>query len=436
MQQSLFKRRRTEKSTGKVKLSRTWYCQYKLDGQTKPTRVNLGTTDKRVAEQRLRELVCRAERELAGLVLPPDQVDAASTPLLDLLAEHIRQLKRDGLNKQYVWDVDDRCRHLFERCGWERLRDITAASFLDWRGRQTGKSPKTLNDYLACIRGLLRGLLDAGRLGDDPLAGVKRLQVKGRETFKRWPMTVLEFDRLLRVAGRRRVLYLTAALTGLRRGTLFDLRWFHVLLDADPPRIEIPAAMQKNREASVHYLRDDLVQLLRETRPQDAAPSGRVFEGLLPRSGLVFLKNDLESVGLVFEDRELRLRRDFHSLRHTACTWAGATGVAGPTLQAFTGHKDARQVKRYTHEDHLPQREVLDRLPRFDEAVLPRGTRKRTNAQDAEWPERSRPGVRRNRAEEVASAGEDVSCRDAAQPVRKYPVRDSNPCYQDENLAS
>src|SRR5690606_11918123 len=81
--------------------------------------------------------------------------------------------------------------------------------------------------------------------------------------------------------------------------------------------------------------------------------------------------------GIPFEDE--RGRADFHAFRHTAGTWGGATGTAGPILQAFMGHKTPSQTARYTHAAHLPTAAVVEALPRFDDVLAPSSGTNGTN---------------------------------------------------------
>ena len=57
MPHSVFKPKRRDPKSGKQKVGRYWHGQYRLDGEARYTRVSLSTTDKRVAEKRLAELV-------------------------------------------------------------------------------------------------------------------------------------------------------------------------------------------------------------------------------------------------------------------------------------------------------------------------------------------------------------------------------------------
>ncbi|MBI1372261.1 MAG: tyrosine-type recombinase/integrase [Phycisphaera sp.] len=363
MKQFVFKKRRkATKPNGKrvTKVASTYTGRYRFPGDPRPTEVALGVTDKRVAEQKLAKIVLRDERRRAGLLLDEAEVEAARRPLSELLDEHVADLRARGVHPNEVQNRKDRIGRLFRDCHWTYLRDVRASNFTRWRGG-VDLAPKTINDYLLAANRFYRWLVKRGQLSHNPLDGVDRVEQRGQESFQRRPLTVDESRRLLAVAGKQRPVYLTAVLTGLRRGALYKLRWTHVVLDAGDPRIEVPAGMMKNREKHVVPLTPELVAELRSIRPEPYDEKRRVFWGRLPERGCEFLKDHLKEAGIEYENE--RGRVDFHALRHTAATWGGATGVAGPMLQAFTGHKTASQVNRYVHPENLPARRIVDQLP-------------------------------------------------------------------------
>ena len=361
MRSYVFKRKRQK--NGRSVADRTWSGAYRLDGDSAETRVPLGVTDKRVAEQRLAQIVKDAEFERAGLSVPRSLLDAASLPLLDHLRDYVTDLRKRNRDKRYVGEVSYRIRGMMKACSWKYPRDVTFNGFMAWRDRQD-KSAKTLNDYFNAISGLIRWMIDSRRLKENPLLGMKLVDTRGRETFERRALVPAEFDRLLQSCGRRRPLYLAAVYTALRRGALYHLRWSDVHLDALHPFVLVRALTQKDRKPRTIPLHEDLVAELRTLKPNDAAGSDRVFAGMLPRVGLNWYREDLRRADIADRDGKGR-RVDFHALRHTACTWGGSTGIAGPTFQGFTGHASAKQAARYTHAEMLPTAGLIDLLPRF-----------------------------------------------------------------------
>lgn len=356
---SVFKRRR--RRNGKLLVSKTYTGKYTVGDDPAEHRVALRVTDKGVALERLREIVRKAERRRHGLDPSEQEAKRAALTMREHLAAFVADLKARGRGGQYRLHVTGRVGRLIDECEWTVLRDVTAESFQAWRSRQS-MSAKTLNEYLAAIKALLAWL---GLKHENPLANVRTVEVRGSETFMRRALTEGECMRLLASAGQRRVVYLAALLTGLRRGTLRALRWGHIHLDDGAPRIIVPASLMKNRHGHVAPLRDDLAAALRLLRPADAADGESVFGDLLPQYGTDFLQSDLERAGVAVED-DLGRRVDFHALRHTAATLAASTGIHGHVLQGFTGHRTASQAARYSHVGVEPVRALVERMPRFD----------------------------------------------------------------------
>lgn len=391
--QRVFKRKRKNKA-GVTVCARTYTGVYKLAGDRKETSVALRVSDKRVAEEMLRKIVTHAERERAGLVLPAREVAAAQRPLPDHLRDFLADQQTRSHNRDYILQLRARNRKLMKECGWQYVRDVTPASFISWRSRQHNKSAATLNHYLQAIHTFMGWLKDQDLIGVNPLEKVKRVDQRGKETYRRRSITPDEFKRLYANSGKRGVVYLAAVCTGFRRGALYRLRWSDLVLDGPSPTITLRSSDAKNRVLQTLPLHPDLLLDLRRIKPEGVRPSQRVFKGRLGREKLGAFKRDLERAGIAFENDYGRF--DFHALRHTAASWAGATGVAGPLLQSFTGHKTASQVARYVHVESLPTCEIITKMPRFTDVMNgpengPEWTGKWTVSQDLSSPDMEQP---------------------------------------------
>ena len=221
---------------------------------------------------------------------------------------------------------------LIEDCGWICAHQVTASSFVEWRQRQE-KSPKSLNEYLGNAKALLNWMVRLGFIAANPLAPVEKTRPQGRETRARRSYSAEEIQQLLAVAGPRKVIYLTALLTGLRRGELGKLKWADVHLDGPAPFILVRGANAKNLKEERQPLHADLVGELRQFRGPAAWPSSLVFAEGLPRMKRFYA--DLMAAGISPGDPE-RGSADFHSLRVTFITHLGIQGAGDPRLTAKT----------------------------------------------------------------------------------------------------
>ncbi len=342
--------------------------RFKLPGMVKLDDVALHTTDRRIAEARLREIVVEKERELAGILAPRVQRDAAARPLVDHLDDFIADVKARRRSKEYFEPVKWRIRRLMKECGWSLLRDVSAESFIAWRSRQGDTmSAKTLNEYLSAARGLLGWLHRQGKIAGNPLTSVERVQTAGRERRKRRALTVDECVRLLAVAGPRRTAYLAALVTGLRRSELEALEWGDVHLDSPSPFLDVRASTTKNARRAAIAIRDDLAEALRAIRPADAASSDRVFPRGVP--SVAELHADCTAAEIPIQDGD-RGSVDFHALRHTFGTNLSRAKVGPRVAMAAMRHSDMKLTMRtYTDADLLPVTDAIERLPRFDAMI-------------------------------------------------------------------
>jgi len=336
---------------------------YRLPGDSKDTRVALGVTDKRVAEKKLDEIVQEAQRERAGIAVPRALAEAARRPMVEHLADFVADLKARGRVKKYYGLVEHRVGSLIQSCGWRFPGDVTSDSFICWRSKQTS-SPKTINEYLAAASSLMNWMARNGRLESNPLAAAGKVDQVGGETFTRRAFTDTEMQRLLDgVPAYRAAVYLTAALTGLRRSELKALEWRDLHLDAARPFIAARSSTTKNGKDAALELRDDVIQKIREINPDNPKPTDRVFKRV-PKPE-TFCR-DLENVGISKYDDEGR-KVDLHALRHTFATNCARSGVHPHITRQIMRHSDYRMTDRvYTDKSQFPTFGVLDQLPRYD----------------------------------------------------------------------
>ncbi len=323
---------------GKRIISRLYSAKIRVDGERRILQVPLHVSDKQVAQEKLRQLVQEREKELHGLIPAKAMRDAAQASLAQHLKDFIADLKAKGRNHQYIAEFENRLELLMEQCAWRSLPDVTADSFVKWRAERK-KAAKTLNEYLASVTGFMNWMTKQGRVAVNPLAVVQKSETRGKEVRARRAYSDDEIQALLKVAGKRRIVYLTAVLTGIRHGELKALRWGDMGLGAEKPSVTVRASVSKNHKLACLPLHPDLVAELLQYRPVDAKPADLVFDGLMPRSRV--FKADLEAAGIPKTDSKGRVV-DFHSLRHTFCTNLHRAGVPQREAMELMRHNDPR----------------------------------------------------------------------------------------------
>jgi integrase len=265
-------------------------------------------------------------------------------------------LNRDA---QYVYELKNRVRRLIRDCGWTVLRDITADSFQSWRAKQV-LSPKTLNEYLGSISSLLNWMEKHERIARNPLVHVQKVQANGKVRPRR-AFTDHEMQRLLCVAGNRKVVYLTAVYTGLRRSEMAALERDDLHLEREKPFINVRASTTKNHQQAVIALHPDLVSEMHSHVTKLPAGESRIFARVMPT--MKRFKADLTAAGIEFINAK-GYRADFHSLRHTLATNLARAGTAPRVAMEIMRHSDMRLTsKTYTDAGLLPVADAVLKLP-------------------------------------------------------------------------
>ncbi len=353
---TIFRPKRTK--NGKTRVSRSYRGRYRLDDAPKIEDIPLHTTDKRVAQQRLEQIVREKQMESVGLLAPQGQRAAALIPLEKHLQDFASDLETIGRDAQYVYDLKSRVMRVIEECGWKTIKDVSSDSFVKWRARQA-LAPKTINEYLASVRTLFNWMQKHERIERNPLFPVQKVESNGKQSRPRRAYTRDEIIRLLEVAGPRRAIYLTAVHTGLRHNELKQLEVDDLHLDAQQPFVNVRASTTKNHKMAVIALHPDVVG---ELRKLPLVPGEKVF-ATVPK--IDTLKRDLERAGIPRIDAKGR-RLDFHSLRHTLGTNLALAGTAPRVAMEAMRHSDMRlTTKTYTDTGLLPVSDAITKLPSF-----------------------------------------------------------------------
>ena len=354
----IYRRKRTV--NGKIEMARLYRGRYRLEGDTKITEIPLHTPDKRVAQQRLEQLVRDKQMEQTGILAPSAVRKAAQSPLEEHVGQYTADLTALKRDDQYIYELKNRIRRLIKECAWKQLKDVTADSFQTWRATQT-LSPKTLNEYLGSISSLLNWMEKHERIARNPLQHVQKVQGNGAQVRPRRAFSDDEMQRLLAIAGARKVVYLTAVYTGLRRSELAALELRDLHSEGEKPFINARASTTKNHQQAVIALHPELLAALRLHVTSLPAGGSRIFAGVMPT--MKQFKADLKAAGIEFVNATGH-RADFHSLRHTLATNLARAGTAPRVAMEIMRHSDMRlTAKTYTDAGLLPVADAVLKLP-------------------------------------------------------------------------
>jgi len=241
--------------------------------------------------------------------------------------------------------------HLVPHFGKMLLTGTTAKDVTEYMHQRldAGAKPATVNNERAVLSKLMTLAIRWGRLYENPVQKVERLEVLNRrERF----ITSGEADKLIEHAAKHLKPLLVAALeTGGRLSELKALQWEDV--DLARGVVYFDQTNTKSGKQRELPITPKLAAVLRERqkiRPINEAGRDYVF---------TFRGKCLGSVRTAFEKARGRadLGKDvtFHTLRHTFASWYMINGGDLYRLQQFLGHQDAKLTQRYAHlsKSHL-----------------------------------------------------------------------------------
>lgn len=321
------------------KNSRFWQLRYRRPGEERERSKSLRVRDKAAAERKKSDFIQDFEREEVGILPSRSLRETASASLASLFDAFLLDLQNQRRDSMYVENLGRYLRNPADECGWKRVRDVTSAAFKQWRSGPAGtKSPTTLNHYLTSWKTFFNWLVSTERIELNPLRTVAKLK-KGERVIERRAISDDDIAALLAIAPpARRLVYLVALHTGLRRNEMKLLEWRDVHLDTTPPTLKLRAATEKNRNGTTIFLHSELVAALTAARPVVAAPADRVlkvFKGLDP------LKADLAKAGIPFTDEHGR-RFDLHATRMTFNTRLASANVPIRIAMKAMRHSEER----------------------------------------------------------------------------------------------
>ena len=375
---------------GKLQETRSYYLRYRIGEMPVDKWKSLGVTDRQVADKKAHEFIQERERETAGILAPKVVRDAAQRPLLEHLNDYEADLvmrNRAGRGGRGARLLKSRITQLVQDARWQRLADITADSFINWRNQQT-HGPRTLNHYLQGMVSFLNWMERGGRIKFNPLKNVAKVDERGQKKRLRRAFTDEELRKLVAGSGERGIVYFTAARTGLRWDELRNLRWNEVKLEAATPIIIVRAETAKNKTEEPVCLVPEIVEALKAHRPGKWSPTELVFPNGIPRNRR--LQKDAQANGIVYQDEQGRYA-DFHALRYTFATFMRRNGMPDNFVRKQMRHKTIRQTDGYTDEMQLPIYDAMKNLPRLD--AVPGYTQIRAQNLGAKGQNGSQPGA-------------------------------------------
>lgn len=213
-----------------------------------------------------------------------------------------------------------RCRaHISAFFDGQKLTATLIEEFKKFRLAE-GASPSTINLEIKVLR------LDAG----EDMPPFKFLKESRRLRY----LKDEEIAKILDIASPSlRTAILIGLYTGLRKSTIFDLRW----KDIDLQTGQITCITKGGKEVNIP-IHEDLVKIIRRWRIESGAISHKLFLHHSYEKEYRRIIRSLKLEGVVF-----------HTLRHTFCSKLAMAGNDIETIAALAGHSSLETTRRYIH---------------------------------------------------------------------------------------
>jgi len=293
--------------------------------------------------------VRKLERKLRSVQVPDVPIDSKIS-LTDLLLKYAEEISPTHKGK-----IPEVCRLKSiarRRVGELDVRYLTKQHFIQYRDDRlkvvTGGS---VGSELALIKRVLDTAVKNWRYGIpyNPINDIEYPKISGARNRR---LIDTEKDRLLVAASSQRNIYIASIIefaieTGMRRSEILKLKWCDLDLD--------------NGFASLYDTKNGEDRKIPLTRKCVKILSAliREHEHVFPVSANC-LRLAWERAKKKAEIKDLR----FHDLRHEAVSQFFEMGLSVPEVALISGHKDVRQLFRYTH---LNPNNAFKKYPAFSD---------------------------------------------------------------------
>ena len=304
----------------------------------------------------------RISPTVSGTAEAPDA--AGGLLFSELASRYLANRELIGLKRTTLMDYESYTRvHLLPAFGAFGLEAITIELIEEFIAakRQEGKAVKSILNYLGLQHAMFAFAVRRGWCARNPVALVEK--PRGRRNLDIRFLDAQELEALFAATPTdergttERALYLTAAMTGLRRGELLALRWQDIDWTAGVVRVRRnytrgEFGTPKSRRSAAPYRSPNASARTRlhYERSRFQAPADLVF--CHPQLGVVLdpakLRRRFQAAARRAGLRPVRL----HDLRHTFGTRMAAAGAPLRWIQEWLGHSDYRTTTLYA--DYAP----------------------------------------------------------------------------------
>lgn len=363
-------KRNTKKASAQSRYYAVFDWKNPADGEdAKKTRYRIPLGQMPISSKKRDELARDAGiRAMDAIKAPPPPKAATTEMTLGEALEDALSLKRPKLKPKTLARYELCNRTIAKGLGEDTaLVDITEAMILKWIAkRQQTVQNATINRALTRLKAVLKRARKKKWIDHDPSEDIEPLWEPGSR--ERWPSDE-EMRKLWSVCNPWFWdLLWFLAMTGLRTGECFGLRWDQIR----DGQIRLGWDTKGKRPRTIPIIPD--VQAILDRRKEARTKARLEYEEAV-RAGRDPKKGDFEELVFVTEVRKAKihpsnLNRDYwnparakagienlrlHDFRHAFCSWITQLGGDVSKLQKLAGHADIRTTMGYSHlaPEHL-----------------------------------------------------------------------------------
>lgn len=368
---SIYKRRRPDKTIEDV-----WTISWYAAGRRY---VERAFTDRAASEQKLSQNLRQAARDQVGIGDPFRK--HRSRPIKEHLDDFLASLGSRHVSPRYKKLVRARLLRAFEAMGATVIGDLELAKadlFLADLIEKQKQSVATRDHYAMALRQFGLWLLDNDRSGSNVFHRLRGVATAADVKRERMPLTAEQVQQLVKAAAERPVfeyrkshpqglpetfarlarngrhrglLYLFAALTGLRRAECAGIRWADLNLGPDGS-VTARAKTTKSKRRDPLPLEVKLAaellawrkEIAKERRGRVPPATEAVFH--VPQNLTEQLRKDAKHVEIPEQDDHGRTL-DFHSLRASFVTMLARAGVPMQLTSRLARHTDPKMTAKH-----------------------------------------------------------------------------------------
>jgi integrase len=249
--------------------------------------------------------------------------------------------------------------HLQAQVGDKYLQEISPREIDLYKAKRLSQvRPASVNIELRCLKAAFNTSIRWKLLNDNPCAGIRMVPVPDQApTF----LTAEEFQQLISIMDEKwlQEVVLLAAVTGLRRGEIVNLRWTQVDLERRVLNIQSAGNFKtkKGRRRTVP-LHSAAVILLKSKVGESAdfvftLKGKQLYEDWITR----LFKRYVRKAPL--KDKRIH----FHSLRHSFASWLVQHGSSLYEVQRLLGHSSSITTQVYSHLLTDQMHDTVERIP-------------------------------------------------------------------------